>query len=339
MDRNTLLEIGSFRNTRILYSAVDLELFKYLDKPATAADIAGEIGLNAEYVTRLLNALVALDILVKKREYYEIPGNLKEPLGYGTRSIIPMLRHRDNLSYNWRSLPDIVRAGKGYYELTGDERRSGDAFTAFIRAMATSGNEIAAESAAMLASPDVKKVLDIGGGPAIYAIEFCAAMPQADVFILDRPGVEEIASDYLIEAGLKDKVKFITGDALTIETKDMIEDDSEKFDLIFTSNVIHAFSYDETRRFLDQCARWVVPGGRIAVKEFYLNDDRITPPHAALFDINMLVNTTGGRVYTWSEIEKMMYALQDVDGEPLTENVSRIKLSDDSSGIVIAHVK
>ncbi|MEJ2255310.1 MAG: hypothetical protein P8Y75_13295, partial [Nitrospirota bacterium] len=44
------------------------------------------------------------------------------------------------------------------------------------------------------------------------------------------------------------------------------------------------------------------PGGRMAVQEFPVSDDRTSPPEGALFAVNMLVNTHGGRTYPAKEI-------------------------------------
>jgi len=47
------------------------------------------------------------------------------------------------------------------------------------------------------------------------------------------------------------------------------------------------------------------PGGQLIILEFVPNDDRISPPAAALFSVIMLSNTLAGDVYTFGELEKM----------------------------------
>jgi len=338
MKPHELLELGNFQNARILNAAVELDIFKHLCAPSTSAEVASATGLNAEFTGRLLNALVALEVIDKNGDKYSVPKSLRDALGDGTESYLPMIKHRINLWRTWNKLDEIVKAGKNYYDLTGEGRRGGDTLNSFIRAMAVAGNATALETVSSLDLTGVKKVVDIGGGPAIYAIAFCNALPDAEVYILDMPGVREIAMDFLADAGYKDRIKFITGDALTIEPDFVVSNDGEKFDLIFAGNLIHAFSYDKTRLFLERCALWVAPGGQIAVKDFYLNDDRVSPARAALFDINMLVNTPGGRCYTWSEIEGMLMVLKDIDGNPIVDSVSRIQIDDDISAIAVARI-
>jgi len=339
MQPKDILEIGNFMTARILFSAVDLDIFKQLNDPSTSAEVASATQLNEEFATRLMNSLVAMGVLNLADGRYSIPDSLKVALGYDNHSMIPMLKHRSNLWRTWSQLDDIVRAGKNYYDLTGEGRRGGDTFDSFIRAMAVSGRAVALETVAKLDLTGVKRFLDIGGGPATYVIEFCRALPDAEFFILDVPGVKEIATDFLTEAGMQDRVKFIIGDSLVINPGDVVSDEGEKFDMIFSSNLIHAFSYEKTRLFVERSGTWVAPGGQIAVKDFYLNDDRVTPARAAMFDINMLVNTPGGRCYTWGEIELMLSGLKDSSGNDMVENLSRIEITDDISGISVAKIK
>ena len=47
------------------------------------------------------------------------------------------------------------------------------------------------------------------------------------------------------------------------------------------------------------------PGGKAVTLEFVPNEDRVTPPAAAAFSLNMLVGTDAGDAYTFSEYEKM----------------------------------
>jgi hypothetical protein len=46
-------------------------------------------------------------------------------------------------------------------------------------------------------------------------------------------------------------------------------------------------------------------GGRAVTLEFVPNDDRITPPQAATFSMQMLGGTPSGDAYTFAELEQM----------------------------------
>jgi hypothetical protein len=53
---------------------------------------------------------------------------------------------------------------------------------------------------------------------------------------------------------------------------------------------------------LKKCRAALNAGGRVVVQEFPLNEDRTGPLQGALFAINMLVRTEGGRTYTPREM-------------------------------------
>lgn len=49
------------------------------------------------------------------------------------------------------------------------------------------------------------------------------------------------------------------------------------------------------------------PGGRAVVLEFIPNEDRVSPPIAGAFGLQMLVNTPGGDAYTGLELKQMFH--------------------------------
>ncbi len=340
MRQEKVLELSYFQMSRILLSAVELDIFPLLHEPADALFVAGERGLDPDTTGRLLNALVAMKILVLDDDKYVIPDELKEAFGDGPRSIIPMLRHRARLWTVWSSLTEIVRTGKNYYELHESHSDHFENLPNFIRAMAVSGRKSASETVALLDLEGVESVLDIGGGPAIYASEFCRILPDAIVCILDFPSVGDVANEFLEDPSHKERVSFVEGNVLDIEDSKVIgEDDSGKYDLIFMSNLIHSFSPDDVRKLIKRCVRWCRPGGRIAIKDFFLDDTRTSPDRAAMFDINMLTATRDGRSYTWSEVEMRLTEIKDKNGNPLVNDISRIQLSDGYSGIIVADMR
>ena len=56
---------------------------------------------------------------------------------------------------------------------------------------------------------------------------------------------------------------------------------------------------------LAKAHRALVPGGRAVAVEFVPDEDRVSPPDAALFSLTMLATTSGGDAYTFAELEAM----------------------------------
>ncbi|MCX6646580.1 MAG: class I SAM-dependent methyltransferase [bacterium] len=346
MPAQKLLELGSFQETRIFLSAVELEIFPLLQKPATSLQVATEKSLHPEFTERLMDALAAMKILHKEKNEYVIAREFHEFLGDGPNSLIGMLKHRAKLWHTWSSLTEIVRTGKTHYELHPEEEHHEEYIGDFLRAMAVSGRKIAEETITALdlevfgGVGDVRAVLDIGGGPAIYAMEFCKELKLERMTILDRPGFIKTALEFIGDSPHKDQITFIEADALTVEDEKVIGPNGENaFDFIFTSNLIHSFSPDEVRELFNRMARWVTRDGQIVIKDFFLEDNRIHPQQAALFDINMMTGAKGGHAYAWSEVESWLRDAVDKNGEKIIREVERVYLSDGYSGMLVADVK
>ena len=66
-----IFQLGYYWETKILLTAVKLDVFSALDsKPKAATEIAGRIGADESTLTLLLNALVALKLLSKDGKTY-----------------------------------------------------------------------------------------------------------------------------------------------------------------------------------------------------------------------------------------------------------------------------
>jgi hypothetical protein len=48
------------------------------------------------------------------------------------------------------------------------------------------------------------------------------------------------------------------------------------------------------------------PGGRVVIREFVPNEDRVSPPILARFSLTMLAGTPAGDVHTFTEYQRML---------------------------------
>ena len=78
------------------------------------------------------------------------------------------------------------------------------------------------------------------------------------------------------------------------------------YDLIFASQILHSLSEKDNLYLLKKCKRALNKRGRIVIQEFRLMKDRAHPAHSALFSVNMLVNTEGGRSYSADEMKNWL---------------------------------
>ncbi|OGW65076.1 MAG: hypothetical protein A3J72_09980 [Nitrospirae bacterium RIFCSPHIGHO2_02_FULL_40_19] len=116
------------------------------------------------------------------------------------------------------------------------------------------------------------------------------------VTIFDTPETIEIAKEVIKKSGVKN-INFLQGDFLA-------DDFGRDYDLIFISQILHAYSEDDNIMVLKKCRNALNKNGRIVIQEFFIDKDRTHPVQAALFSINMLANTSGGRCYSPEEVKR-----------------------------------
>jgi ubiquinone/menaquinone biosynthesis C-methylase UbiE len=105
------------------------------------------------------------------------------------------------------------------------------------------------------------RVLDVGTGTGLLAVEFAKGLPAIEVVGLDLSDVAlELARDNAQEVRASSRVSFRKGDA-----EDMpFEDDA--FDLVISGNTLHLLK--NPVRMFNEIQRVLKPGGRFLVSDF-----------------------------------------------------------------------
>jgi cyclopropane fatty-acyl-phospholipid synthase-like methyltransferase len=169
----------------------------------------------------------------------------------------------------------------------------------FICAMENVSRRSAREAVTKLDLSGCKRLLDLGGGPGTAALTFVRRNPELTAVVFDLPGPIAIAREQIALAGLEDRVTTLAGDFFA-------DDLGSGYDVIYLSNIIHSLDAASIADLMSRCLEALEPGGRLVVKDFFLADDRISPRASALFSINMLVHTPGGRSYTVTETRELL---------------------------------
>jgi ubiquinone/menaquinone biosynthesis C-methylase UbiE len=283
---------GGFWPARVLITASNLRIFDHLKTSKTAEEIAGLIKADARATEILLDAVAGLGIIKKSSNKYRNSPTANRLLVSGMPYYQgDILRHADNLWDNWSHLDEIVR--KGQPSLKSFET------DAFIRGMHNVASLKAPEVIKNIKLKGIKTALDLGGGPGTYSIEIAKKVKSVTLF--DRPETIAIAKDVIGKRRLKN-ISYIEGDFLT-------DGIGGPYDLIFISQVLHSFSETKNLGIIKKSYDVLNPGGLIVIQEFLLESDRTRPVSGALFSVNMLVNTHGGRSYSAQEIKKWLSSI------------------------------
>jgi ubiquinone/menaquinone biosynthesis C-methylase UbiE len=280
---------SNFWSSRVLLTANNLGIFDVLISPKTSAEVAKILQLNERATEILLDALTGLGLLRKKNSKYS-NSNLSnkflvkgEPYYQGD-----IIRHADTLWKNWSELDVIVK--------TGQPNKSFHDHISFIRGMHNIASLKAKKVIKAIDIKGVKKALDLGGGPGTYSIEF--AKRGISVTLFDTPETIKVAKD-IVKKSKQKNINFIEGDFL-------VDDIGKEYDLVFISQVLHAFSEKNSLNIIKRSKKALNKNGRIVIQEFYIDNSRTKPLQSALFSVNMLVNTASGRCYSPDEIRKWL---------------------------------
>jgi len=290
-DIGWLRRISSFFPSRIILTANNCRIFDFLDgQGKTVGNVAKAAVIDGRATELLLNSLVAIGLLEKKNGRYRNAAVASRYLVTGKPDYQgDILRHYNTLWENWAGLDIAVKTGRPV-------RRSHD-HESFILGMHNLALQKVKKVISALDLKGVKRVLDLGGGPGTYSMGFAKKKMQVTLF--DVPETLRISKRLIRAAGLSGSVKLVPGDF----TKD---DLGSGYDLIFISQILHAYGVDECISMLRKCNAALSKGGKVVVQEFYLDETRTNPLQGALFAINMLVNTQNGRTYTPGEMSLCM---------------------------------
>jgi 2-polyprenyl-3-methyl-5-hydroxy-6-metoxy-1,4-benzoquinol methylase len=289
-----LQTIRGFQESRVILTGIELNIFAATGDGATAGQVAAKIGTDARATEMLLNALVAMGMLVKSDGVFH--GTQVTSRYFGGKSpddARAAMMHIVHLWERWSTLTECVRAGTSVSRREVPE--GGDDWTeAFIAAMHRNARARAPQVVNAVGVQGARRMLDVGGGSGAYSIAFAQANEKLEVELLDLPEVLLIAQRHIEEAGLGHRIKTRAGDLRT----DLL---GKGFDLILVSAICHMLGPDGNRDLFRRCYEALAPEGRVVIRDFILEADKTGPKQAALFALNMLVGTHDGSSYSESE--------------------------------------
>lgn len=305
-----LAEANQFMRSRIILSAAELDFFTGLQAaPASAAELAGRLGLDERATCRVLDCLVVFGLLEKSAGPYRVTerGALLSDLH--PESLRPMILHYNNLWDSWSSLTGVVRNGTGSRRTRAAEKDEAS-LAAFIGGMHAIGRTMAAEVAGALDLSPYRRLLDVGGASGSYTIAFLRRNPKLSAVLFDLPRVIPISEARLRQEGFLGRVTLVAGDFEQDELP-------AGCDLALLSAIIHQNSPAGNLALYRKIHRALAPGGALLIRDHVMDPSRTWPAAGAVFAINMLVGTDGGDTYTLDEIRHDLEAAGFRDVQPV----------------------
>jgi hypothetical protein len=154
------------------------------------------------------------------------------------------------------------------------------------------------------------KIMDIGGLSAgVYAIQAVKAYANLSAeVVLPLAPVREIADEYIKQFNLQGKIKT---KALDLFKEKEFSNDC---DVAILSNIIHHNNEKRNRFLLKKIYDNLVSKNKynnndesvIIISEWLLNDEKTGPTSSALMNLNMMVESSEGRTYSFAEISGIL---------------------------------
>lgn len=298
-DVNSLLDmVFAFQKSRILITAFELDIFNLIGESSkTSREITFDLNTEEFATRKLLDALVSLGILTKSNDRYSISKRYQKLITKGSSFYIGNLRYFNFVWDSWTKLTESIKMG------TSASIKEGNSPNKYLEDILTALQWRATQQASTIIKNinlhQVNKALDLGCGSAGYSMELLKAKPSIEMFVLDFPEVIEITKKYIEIKGFSGRITPMTGD--------FFEDDFGKdYDLIIVSNVMSRFSFYQNITLLRKIYDALNKGGLLVIQDYLINDDRVSPEFQALFNLNLLVTTPAGNLYTETDMWMML---------------------------------
>jgi 2-polyprenyl-3-methyl-5-hydroxy-6-metoxy-1,4-benzoquinol methylase len=315
----------AFQQTESLKAAIELEVFTHIaDGASTSVEIAKRAKTSERGMRILCDFITIRGFLAKADGHYANTATSQVFLNKRSAAYIGSMA-------NFLAHPSIMEC---FHDMAGSVRKGGTVsrgtlapedpiWVEFARSMAPFIAMGAGALAKFVARPgEEQKVLDISAGHGLFGLMVAKQNPSAQIYAADWVNVLEVASENAAKFGAADRFHTIPGSAFE-------SDLGSGYDLVLVPNFLHHFDIPTCVGFLRKLHATMKPGATLAIAEFVPNEDRVSPPLAAAFSIQMLGGTEAGDAFTFRELSQMIGdgGFKDCRQEPLTPTPQTLVLA------------
>jgi len=247
----------------------------------------------------LLNALVAMQLLKKDGDSY---GNSTVSAIHLVRNSAQYVGHllllHDAEWDNWGKLEQTIRTGQRLVDrhvFETDPDLGSNVLAVLHRIGQQSGPDLAKRL--QLSGP--VRFLDLGGGAGTNAIAFCQAYPELTATVFDLPATLQLTERMVKEAGLESRITLRPGDF----NKDGL---GGPYDVVLMSDILHYQDLSTNAGLVKWVWDHLAPGGRLVIKDRFLNETGTSPAWTTAFAVHILVNTERGGCYKTADAVQWM---------------------------------
>lgn len=144
------------------------------------------------------------------------------------------------------------------------------------------------------------KLLDVGGGHALYSIALCQQHPQLSAVVFDAAQALETGRKRIDAAMMGERVK-------TQEGNFWVDDFGAGYDLALLFNIVHGFTAEQNMALLHKVKAALNPGGRVVILDQIAGSVPLPMLNAAahIFSLSFFLMVSG-QLYTYTEIQRWL---------------------------------
>lgn len=301
MDPMKVMQVASaYWDSCALHAANRLDIFNILDGgPKDLDTLVKETESDKRCLGALLSAIVAMGFLDRNGDTFMNNEMGKTFLAkssmYYQGGIVGMF---ENWYEAWGSLYETVKTGKPS-KFMHEDSYSEDETRNYMMGM---HNRALSQSQVLTGMFDLtgkKKIMDVGCGPATFAVKFCERYEGLNAVAMDRAEVLVIAKEIVAEYKMEDRVELLEGNYNT----DSLGSDN---DAMLLSSMTNQESLESNKKLLQKCYDSMSKDGVIMIQEQLLWGEKKGPKLAALIGVNQIINTVEGTSYSTTEMEDIL---------------------------------
>lgn len=272
-----------YKISELLFAAVHLDLFTFLQEEKTVEVLSREMGCNQDALAVMLRVFVQIGLISVNDGNYTVNSSVKSFLSStSTTSLVNMIE-LERVTRNKSIMNENLIA-----RLHGDPfHRNKIDFPdteVYMEAMTEGGQY----SAMLLARTVTKRIdrtcplrmLDLGCGPGTFTLSFLKFSSNISAVLVDRKEVLEVAKQRFQEAGFIERIE--------LKAKDFMNEEIEGiYDFILLSNVCHFYSKTDIEVLLNRLRKNLTPFGKVIIHDFFIKPDSLP---SVLMSLDWLAN-------------------------------------------------
>ncbi|MEF2978637.1 methyltransferase family protein [Subtercola sp. YIM 133946] len=272
-----ILDIAvGYMASKQLFEASRIGLFASLQNGALTIDaIAAATGVSVRIARILADAMSSLGLIARTDGQYSLAADAADYLVGGDSSVdlAPFLTFLSEISYpHWLQFGHTVDTSE-----PGDLGMTDERWATFLAGVMTYNRLHSQMFTRFFDVTPYRNSLDYGGLAAYFSLEAMSVNPDLHTTFMFAPDFAESVTAAIQDAALTDRATVLPVDTATGTPVG-------SYDLVLANHVIHRFDAEQNARIFGALRDAALPGARLVVLDFFLDDDehqrRIDALHA-----------------------------------------------------------